>query len=89
LFYTQHALRAYDWAQTNYNLIEVFDARGVAVEIYVNIASPPQWIEGGIRFTDYELDVSKFPPAPARIAARTSSPKRSSNTATARNSNKG
>ncbi|MBM3126734.1 MAG: DUF402 domain-containing protein [Chloroflexi bacterium] len=67
LFYTRHALRAYYWTGANYNLIEAFDTKGVAVEIYVNIASPPQFMERGIRFTDYELDVSKLPPAPARI----------------------
>jgi protein associated with RNAse G/E len=33
----------------------------------MNIASPPEWADGILKFKDHELDVSKYPPKPAEI----------------------
>lgn len=63
----EHSLRAYYWFDRLYNLIEVFKANGDLVRIYINLASLPQIIDGGMRFTDHELDVVKDAPAQARL----------------------
>jgi hypothetical protein len=41
--------------------------RVLDAEIYVNISSPVEIKDSEIRFTDYELDVSRNPPHAARI----------------------
>jgi hypothetical protein len=64
----KHILRAYYWFDKLYNLIEVFEPDGRLLEIYINIASRPWLKDGVLHFTDYELDVSAYPPAPAIIA---------------------
>jgi len=64
----KHLLRAYYWFDQPYNLIEVFEPDGRLLEIYINIASRPWLKDGRLGFTDYELDVSAYPPAPALIA---------------------
>lgn len=66
-FHIEHHLRAYYWLDKFYNLIEVFEKNGNLLEIYINIASPPEWTEGILRFKDHELDISKYPPKPAEI----------------------
>jgi protein associated with RNAse G/E len=66
-YFTQHVLRSYYWFDKFYNLIEVFDADGALVELYINIASPPRFDNGGMSFTDHELDVSKYPPEAAQL----------------------
>lgn len=62
-----HALRSYYWLDKFYNLIEAFDAQGNLVEIYINIASPPELEDGMMSFKDHELDVSKYPPKVAQL----------------------
>lgn len=66
-YQTEHILRSYYWFDKYYNLIEVFDTQGNLVEIYINIASPPEFEDGGMSFKDHELDVSKYPPDPAKL----------------------
>ena len=66
-YFTVHPLRAYYWFGKYYNLIEVFETTGELLEIYINVASPPEWTDGILKFKDHELDVSKYPPKPARI----------------------
>jgi protein associated with RNAse G/E len=66
-YQNEHILRSYYWFERFYNLIEVFDAQGNLVEIYINIASPPEIKDGVMSFKDHELDVSKYPPNPARL----------------------
>lgn len=66
-YYTQHILRSYYWLDKFYNLIEVFNARGILEQIYLNIASPPRFENDGMSFTDHELDVSKVFPHAARL----------------------
>jgi protein associated with RNAse G/E len=63
----QHMLRTYYWFDKPYNLIEVFETDGRLLEIYINVASPPWFRDGVLGYTDYELDVSAYPPAPAVI----------------------
>lgn len=63
----RHALRSYYWVEQLYNLIEVFDPRGSLIQIYVNIASPPRFVDGGLDFVDHELDVTRLLPGPAQI----------------------
>jgi protein associated with RNAse G/E len=61
------AIRSFYWFDKLYNLHERFDAAGALVEIYINIASAPQFVDGGIVFTDHELDVLMFIGSPAVI----------------------
>lgn len=63
----EHILRSYYWFDKSYNLIEVFDTQGNLVEIYINIASPPEFEDSVMSFKDHELDVSKYPPKPAKL----------------------
>lgn len=63
----EHILRSYYWFDKFYNLIEVFDTQGNLIEIYINIASPPEFENGGMSFKDHELDVSKYPPKTAEL----------------------
>lgn len=62
-----HHLRSYYWLDKFYNLLEVFAPDGALVEIYLNVASPPEVRDRLIAFKDHELDVSKVLPAEARI----------------------
>lgn len=63
----EHHSRSYYWFEKFYNLIEVFQTDGSLLEIYMNIASPPEWADGILKFKDHELDVSKYPPKSAEI----------------------
>ncbi|MGD9001210.1 MAG: DUF402 domain-containing protein [Anaerolineae bacterium] len=64
---SQHAIRAYYWLNRWYSLLEVYAPDGRLAEIYVNISSPVEIEDSQMRFTDYELDVSRVPPNEARI----------------------
>lgn len=66
-FPIQHHLRAYYWFGKFYNLIEIFEPDGSLLEIYINVTSPPEWVDGILKFKDHELDVSKYPPKPAEL----------------------
>jgi len=63
----EHILRSYYWFDKFYNLIEVFDRQGKLIEIYINIASLPEFTDGVLSFKDHELDVSKYPPKEAKL----------------------
>jgi protein associated with RNAse G/E len=63
----EHAIRATYWLDRWYSLLEVYGPDGGLVEIYGNIASPVEIEDSGLRFTDYELDVSRKPPQEACI----------------------
>ena len=67
IYQNEHILRSYYWFDKFYNLIEVFDAQGNFVEIYINIASPPEFENGGMSFKDHELDVSRRLPHAAQL----------------------
>ncbi|MBE0672492.1 MAG: DUF402 domain-containing protein [Anaerolineales bacterium] len=66
-YFTKHVLRSYYWHDKYYNLIEVFEPSGELLEIYINVASPPEFNNGELSFKDHELDVSKYPPKPAEL----------------------
>jgi len=66
-YQVEHILRSYYWFEKYYNLIEVFDTQGNLAEIYINIASPPEFEDGVMSFKDHELDVSKYPPKAAQL----------------------
>lgn len=63
----KHHLRSYYWYDKFYNLIEVFDVDGILIEIYINIAAPPEFENGIMSFKDHELDVVRDMPGPAKI----------------------
>jgi protein associated with RNAse G/E len=63
----KHHLRSYYWFDKFYNLIEVFDMNGMLVQIYINIASLPEFTDDGMRFKDHELDVVRDMPGPAEL----------------------
>jgi protein associated with RNAse G/E len=64
---SRHTIRAFYWGDRPYSLLEAYAPDGRLEEIYVNIGSPAEFGETGIRFTDHELDVSRRPPDAARI----------------------
>jgi protein associated with RNAse G/E len=64
---SQHSIRSYYWLDRWYCLLEVYAADGTLEEIYVNINSPIQIEDSELKFTDYELDVSRELPCGARI----------------------
>lgn len=64
---TRSAIRAHYWFDKPYNVLEVFNAEGTIEELYINIGSPPSLWDGEIHFTDYELDVVRFPNEAAKI----------------------
>jgi protein associated with RNAse G/E len=64
---SQHAIRSWYWLDRWYCLLEVYAPDGRLEEIYVNVNSPAEIVNAGLRFTDYELDVSRELPQGARI----------------------
>lgn len=62
-----YAIRSYYWSDRHYSLLEVYAPGGELVEIYANIGSPIERLESELRFTDFELDVSRVLPNEARI----------------------
>jgi protein associated with RNAse G/E len=64
---SEHAIRAFYWLVKWYRLLEVYAPDGDWVEIYVDIGSPPELRDSELTFIDYELDVSRELPHPARI----------------------
>jgi protein associated with RNAse G/E len=64
---SEYAIRAFYWLDRGYSLLEVYAPDGKLVEIYVNISSAVEIEDSQMRFTDYELDVSRKPPHKARI----------------------
>ncbi len=63
----KHHLRSYYWFDKFYNLIEVFDVDGRMIEIYINIASPPEFESDVMSFKDHELDVVRNMPGSAKL----------------------
>jgi protein associated with RNAse G/E len=64
---SEYAIRAFYWFKRWYSLLEVYAPDGRLDEVYVNINSPVEIENSQIRFTDYELDISRKPPQGARI----------------------
>jgi protein associated with RNAse G/E len=64
---SEHAIRTHYWLDRWYSLMEVYASGGRLDQIYVNISSPVAIGDSQLRFTDYELDVSRKPPQKARI----------------------
>ena len=56
----RYDLFKYLWFGRWYNLSELFDADGQAVEVYADIASPVDFTNGVVHYTDYELDVTSI-----------------------------
>lgn len=61
------AIRAFYWLNRWYSLIKMYAPTGGLEEIHVNISSPVEVADKQMRFTDYELDISRKPPLKARI----------------------
>ena len=66
-WWSRHAIRVYYWIEKWYSLLEVYAPDGGLYEIYVNLNSPVEIGASRLRFTDYELDVSRIPPESAVI----------------------
>lgn len=54
------AVRSFYWTDRPYNLNEIYQRDRETSGLYVHIASPPQYVAGGIRYHDYELDVNQY-----------------------------
>ena len=63
----EHVIRTVYWPDRWYSLLEVYTPDGRLEEITVNVGSPVTIEDSEIRFTDYELDVSRRPPEEPRI----------------------
>ncbi len=63
-----YAIRSFYWTNRWYSLLEVYTREGTLSEIFVNVNSPVEITDSEIRFTDYELDVSRKSPERAHIA---------------------
>jgi len=63
----EHVIRTIYWPDRWYSLLEVYTPDGRLEEITVNVSSPVTSEDSEIRFTDYELDVSRRPPEEPRI----------------------
>lgn len=61
------SVRTFYWTDRWYNLSEVYAAEKEKSSLYVHIASPPEFASGGIRYKDYELDVSQSVGQPAVV----------------------
>lgn len=61
------AVRAFYWTDRLYNLSEIYAADREKSGLYVHIASVPQFVPGGIRYRDHELDVSQNVGQPAKV----------------------
>ena len=61
------AVRSTYWPDRWYSLLEVYQPDGTLAEIYVNINSPVEIDDAQLCYTDYELDVSRELPHPARL----------------------
>ena len=61
------AVRIFYWLAKPYSLLEIYQADGQLVEIYVNINSLVQIEPGQLSYIDHELDVTLQPPLAARI----------------------
>lgn len=59
--------RIHLWTNRPFNLSEIYYADGKLLELYVNIASPAEFLPNEIRYIDYELDVVKKPGQPPKI----------------------
>ncbi len=53
-------IRNYFWPGRRHDLLEVYDPDGRLHELYVNIASPVELLDGEIRCIDHELDVQMY-----------------------------
>jgi protein associated with RNAse G/E len=64
---SRRGIRSYYWLDRWYSLLEAYALDGTLEEIYLNINNPVQIVDSGLRYTDYELDVSRELPQAARI----------------------
>ena len=61
------SIRSYYWLDRWYSVLELYLPDGELEEIYVNVNSPVEIRDAQLCFTDYELDVSRVLPHPARL----------------------
>jgi protein associated with RNAse G/E len=64
---SEYAIRAHYWTDRLYSLLEVYNRDETLSQIYVNINGPVEIDGDGLRYVDYELDVSYRPPGPAVV----------------------
>jgi protein associated with RNAse G/E len=57
----KHASRTFYWFDRPYNLAEVYQPDGRLKQIYIHIATPAKLVDGGLVYTDHELDVVRRP----------------------------
>jgi protein associated with RNAse G/E len=62
-----HVIRSIYWFDRPYNLLEVYSSANELVELYANVAGLPEFVDGVLHFTNYELDVSYLTDGTPRI----------------------
>jgi protein associated with RNAse G/E len=60
-------VRGFFWTDRPYNIVEHYDDAGAAGPIYSDIAGPIRLEGATLSYTDYELDVAKYPGRPAEV----------------------
>lgn len=60
VFHQRHHIRTYFWPGRRHNLLEIYKPDGRLHELYTDIISPFQWVDGDIHYIDHELDVQMF-----------------------------
>lgn len=61
------AIRSYYFPGRRHTVLEVYQPDGSLYELYADVCSPIEFIDGELHYADYELDVSKLGDAEARI----------------------
>ena len=64
---SEYAVRTCYWFDRPYNLAEVYTPDGRLLELYANIAGPPQVEDGCLSYVDHELDVVCEPGQPPYV----------------------
>lgn len=67
IFRQRHHIRTYYWPGRRHNLLEVYKPDGRLHQLYSDIISPIQWVNGEIYYIDHELDVQMYAGEAPRI----------------------
>jgi protein associated with RNAse G/E len=67
IYYQKHDIRNYYWPGRRHDMLEVYWPDGRLYELYADITSPVEIVDGEVRFVDHELDVQMFAGQTSRI----------------------
>ena len=67
IYHQKHHIRSYYWPGRRHDLLEVYNPDGQLHELYADITSPVEIVDGEVSFIDHELDVQMFAGQPPLI----------------------